>query len=285
VDPEKALASIETALRLAIRHVLGRANWLQASSAPGQQELEKRQANDNRRDGVVVSNDLLNYAYTRELTGLIEANWDQFEPVFNDKQRTLAHFGVINDVRHAIAHARDLVPFERELISGIAGQLRNQVSLYRSKIANPASGYYPLIESLTDNFGNEAFLNSIPVDVNAPVPRPTRLDVGTELTFSGSAFNVRGKPVKWHMRLELPHMRVTALKEVAEGDSVTFDYVVREREVGELVVMMIYIAADSRYHLHELRLPKSSSEGVRPNFKYDDSAEFVYAVNPPDNED
>lgn len=88
--------------------------------------------------------------------------------------------------------------------------------------------------------------------------------------------------IEWESRFPI---RVTALKEVAEGDSVTFNYVVRERDVGELVLMRIFVTADSRYHLHELSLPKSSSGEVRPTFKYDDSAEFVYAVNPPDEED
>jgi hypothetical protein len=89
--------------------------------------LRERQAEAAKRpDGAVVSIDLLDYTEIYHLTGMIERNWEKFKPAFNDKGRTLAFFGVVKDVRNSVAHSRDLLPFERDLISGIAGQLRNQ---------------------------------------------------------------------------------------------------------------------------------------------------------------
>ncbi len=150
MEPTDALRSIETALRLLISDVLGSPRWLAAPGAPSEDRLRERQAEEaKRRDGATVSSNLINYTETYHLTTIIEKNWEKFQPAFKDKIRTLAYFGVINDVRNSVAHSRDLVPFERDLISGIAGQLRNQVSLYRS--AQTASAkYYPLIEDLKD---------------------------------------------------------------------------------------------------------------------------------------
>ena len=133
MEPTDALRAIENALRIVIREILGRQGWLSATGAPDEGRLRERQVEESkRRDGAAVSADLLDYTETYHLTGLIGRNWEKFQPIFNDKARTLAFFGVIEDVRNSVAHSRDLVPFERDLISGIAGQIRNQVSLFRS---------------------------------------------------------------------------------------------------------------------------------------------------------
>jgi hypothetical protein len=307
VEPTEALESIETALRLAIRHVMGD-QWLQATGAPTEQALQQRRSNDNnRRDGVVVSDDLLSYAYTSELTSLIEANWTRFEPVFADRGRTAGYFRVVNDIRNAIAHARELVPFERDLISGIAGHLRNQVSLYRSTQANPSARYYPLIESLTDSFGRAAINGHLRTTM-------ARLDVGQVLTFTGRAFNATGRLVQWIMYTlrggpilssdssiaafdEMMSMDVEMLPEyedlspeekqqivqnkineanpvLAEGDSVTFEYAVTEADVGEIFGIVVHITvANARYHRYG-----DVSFGTEP---YDDHRALRYAVNPP----
>jgi hypothetical protein len=299
VEPTEALESIDTALRLVIRQVLGSITWLQARDAPSQQELSRRQTNDDkRRDGVVVSNDLLNYAYTRELTGVIESNWHQFEPVFSDEFRTAALFGIVNGVRNAIAHGRDLVPYERELISGIAGQLRNQVSLYRSTGADPSSQYYPLIESVKDSFGTEG------ATLYPDRTHIIRLDVGQTVTFTGHAFNATGRTLKWRMfplrgatigissdtqpqisMQQYDDAFVKGDREAAEamveaeyplaaaGDSVSFEYTVEESDIGELFGIVVRIEADGKYHRH-----RSTAWFIND---YDDSRVFRYAVNPP----
>jgi hypothetical protein len=111
--------------------------------------------------------------------------------VFDDRQRTLAYFGVIEDVRNSIAHSRDLVPFERELISGIAGHLRNQASLYRSGM-DEASRYYPRIESIRDSFGIEG---ARPEEDN--LGRTIRLEVGQVITFTGRAVDAKNRDIHW----------------------------------------------------------------------------------------
>lgn len=58
-----------------------------------------------RRDGAATSSDLLEYVETYHLTTMIKQNWEAFKQVFDDRQRTLVDFNVVEDVRNSIAHS------------------------------------------------------------------------------------------------------------------------------------------------------------------------------------
>jgi hypothetical protein len=89
VEPTDALRSIETALRLVIRDVLGDEGWLAAAGSPDRAPLEQKRTEENkRRDGAAVSSNLLDYTETYQLTNLVLKNWESFKPVFSDKART-----------------------------------------------------------------------------------------------------------------------------------------------------------------------------------------------------
>jgi hypothetical protein len=265
VEPTDALRAIEVALRLAVRQVLG-AEWIKAKGAPDREKLvERQEAEAKRRDGTVVSEELLDYTETYHLTELIKKNWESFNPVFDDKKRTEVFFGVIEDVRNSIAHSRDLVPFERDLIAGVAGLLRNQVALYRSSIVDAAAQHYPLIESLNDSFGRDG------CPLAGPPGRLSRirLEVGDVITFVGKATDPRGREIAWHVG---PEFWPTNPVEVGRGPDVTFSYVVTEKDVGEDLQIAVHIRSSSKYHRH------GSTSG---RFSHDDGRRFFYAVNPP----
>lgn len=264
-EPFDALRSIEIALRLLVRDVLGASKWLNSQGAPDESELERRKSEEQRRrDGVVVSSQLLDYTEIFHLTGLIVKNWDQFKPALDDKRRTETFFGIINDVRNNIAHSRDLAPFEKDLLSGISGLLRSQIALYRSSEGR-SSRYYPLIESVKDNFDIEGRWSE-PEFLKV---RP-RLEVGYVLSFAGNAFAARGKPVQWIITKD--HYSDASDEVVAEGDSVSFQYEVTEADVSERLTLIVRITTSSRYHRYMDGYP----------YPHDDHREFFYAVNPPD---
>ncbi|MCG5463582.1 hypothetical protein MED01_001737 [Micromonospora sp. MED01] len=264
MEPVESLRSIEIALRLVIKQVLGEEDWLQARGAPDAERLTERQVEEaKRRDGAVVSDDLIDYTEAYHLTGIVEKNWDRFQSVFKDKARTLAYFGVLEDVRNSIAHSRDLVPFERDLLSGIAGQFRNQISLFRGQ-HTPSSAYYPLIESVVDSFGREG-LTGMPY-FQDDVPR---LDVGDVIRFSGRAFDAKKKGVIWEIKTGyIPYGEKVPV--FASGDTVEFDYVVTEDDVSESFVLSVRIRTDGRFHRENHGHP------------YDDERSFPFSVNPPD---
>jgi len=278
VEATDALHSIETVLRILIMEVLGNDSWLTAPGAPDRSRLEEKQREEaKRRDGVaLLSPRLIDYAETYHLTNLIAKSWDRFQPALLDKGRTMAYFGVVEDVRNSIAHNRELVPFERELISGIAGQIRNQVSIYRSAQSAEAR-YYPLIEEVRDNFGNLGRGHRSKARHDDGRKHFMRLDVGDIIYFEGSAFDARGKGFRWLLRPCTRGWHRAGNRraiDVAEGDHATFHYRVTEADVGEDFMLQVLIAAKSKYH----RYPDPGAES------YDDSAEFPYAVSPPDDE-
>ncbi|XVV14378.1 hypothetical protein ACQP2X_08550 [Actinoplanes sp. CA-131856] len=273
MEPTAALRSIETALRLLICDVLGSPGWLAAPGAPSEDRLRERQAEEaKRRDGATASQNLIDYTETYHLTTLVVKNWEKFQPALNDKARTVAYFGIINDVRNSVAHSRDLVSFERDLISGIAGHLRNQISLYRST-KTASARYYPLIEDLRDSFGREG-QSYFTDQAFRPVIGP-RIEVGDILTFMGTAFNAKGRRTRWEVRTSKHYHQFTAPENVvAEGDSVSFDYLVKSQDVDEKFIIDIRIVADSKYHRVSLG-----------DEAYDDIRIFTYSVNPPPDED
>lgn len=262
MDPTDALRAIETALRLSIHKVLGD-SWLAVSGAPDRSSLEeKRQAEAKRRDGAVTSDALLEYTEIYHLTQMVLRNWEPFKPVFKDKKRTEVYFGVVEDVRNTIAHSRDLIAFERDLLSGIAGQLRAQVSRFRNDL-DGSTVYYPLIEKVQDGFGNPGLAAS-----EHGYERPVaRVDVGEELTFTGTAFAADGNPVIWKIqKTNSRHISIEQI-EVAHGDTVEFSYRFAEGDVNEDLHFGVLIATPSKYHRYQ---------GATDDIRY-----FHYQVNPP----
>lgn len=215
--------------------------WIDAKGAPGRSGLEaKREEERRRRDGAATSSELLEYVETYHLTAIIEGNWEAFKKVFGDRQRTLAYFHIVDDVRNSIAHSRDLMEFERDLVSGIAGQIRSQVSMHRA-LVDDSSNYYPSIEMVTDSFGTQG------EDTHYAIPT-TRVDAGDVLTFTASAFSSDGRPVIWYIQKTKRSQYVSTVRdEVARGDSVTFSYLTTEDDVSENFYVGVVIATESDF--------------------------------------
>jgi hypothetical protein len=265
IDPAAALASTESALRHIVRSVLGDV-WIRELDAEKRAALEsKRTAEDKKRDGVTVSTDLLDYTEFYTLTELILKQWDQgfgFKPVFDDKTRTQVFFSFVEDMRNAIAHSRELVIFERELLSGISNLLRNQVVEFRTR-DEPASAHYPVVESVRDDSGKTGS------------PGPTRrLEVGQQVRFTARGIDPKGRDLQWALLggLSIPSGWGPGIVQ-AFGNAVELIYEVRPTDVGEEFWIRIDVShtGPSPHHRH------SGLAG-----KWDDSVTFAYAVNPPD---
>lgn len=158
--------------------------------------------------------------------------------------------------------------FERDLLSGIAGQLRNQVALYKGA-RNPSSTYYPVIESIVDSFGrsgNDGMLDG----------PSSRLDVGTRIRFTGSATATRGRNLEWFVVTVSIVMPTYAIEHgwqpVSDGENLDYTHVISESDVGEHFAIHFVVRSDSKYHRHK---------EFAGDFAHDDSRQFMYAVNPP----
>lgn len=268
MEPALALTSLEAALRQAVVTVLGEHDWINAKGAPDKARLvNSREEESKKRDGTILSQNLIEYTETYHLTEIIMKNWEAFKPVFDDKQRTSAYLGVLKDIRNTIAHSRELVPYERDLISGITGHLRNQVGKYRSNVMQ-SSDHYPVIESVRDSFGRLGG-ESYEADPSSAV----RVEVGDTVQFSGTAAPARGKEVLWMLSTDylgdanLRDIPIDQRSDLIKGEAVSLNYTFDEGDVGEWTVVKIWIGGQSRFHR---------------NFGFDDSTEFIFAVNPPE---
>jgi hypothetical protein len=101
----------------------------------------------------VTSVDLLDYSDLFDLLTMSEEDWSRVAPALGKGKEVLSLLKRLDDLRNNVAHGRQLVPFEVHLFAGIAGDIRNRVTIYMST-QDPSGNNFPRIESVTDEFGN-----------------------------------------------------------------------------------------------------------------------------------
>lgn len=237
MDPAASLQAVETSLRLIIREVLDE-DWTAVGGIKMEVLESKRVEDRKRRDGAIVNEDLLSYVEFHHLRAIVSSKWDAgFSQVFGDKKRTDVWLGTLEDMRNAIGHSRTLLPFEADLFSGISGQLRNQVTIFRTG-KSPASKHYPLIESVMDQYGQvgqpdpSAFvLATMPGTDSVDA---VRLEVGDVVTFVCQASDPRGREIEWNLwapgKGNFPSFQDP---DAVVGDRITVAWTVTEHDVGE----------------------------------------------------
>src|SRR6478735_680424 len=152
MEPYEAINLLEAILRDLIRSELGTA-WIDNFSAEEVVRLEaKREEESKKRSGSVVSQDLLDYTEFTQVQRVITKHHETFAPALGRKRDVEDTWRRLNGLRNPTMHSRSLLPFERDLLSGLVGEIRNQVTLYRSA-RGPDMEYYPVVDSITDSFG------------------------------------------------------------------------------------------------------------------------------------
>ena len=267
MEPTEALASLEVGLRSLILECLGD-DWLEASDAPDRTRLETWRDNEKRkRHGAVVSSNLLDYTMTPELGKLIFANWEAFSPVFGNPDRLKVLLGIVENMRNSVAHSRELLPFERELLSGVAGYVSNSLALHRGSLEGPGH-FYPLIESVTDQLGNDLSMRSYG-SISGP-----RLAVGDLVTLRAASTPTRGVELLWTLAVGkgvyIPNTYYPPRTE-ARGSAVTLVHRIDEDDVSEEFWIAVRLSTESRFH----RYMESISD------QYDDAVAFYYPIAPP----
>ncbi|MDQ1083885.1 MULTISPECIES: hypothetical protein [Microbacterium] len=268
LEPSESVAVFESALRSAIREVLP--EWKTKLQSEAVEKLEEKQTTDEKkRDGAVASTDLLDYTETTQLTRLVESNWEKFKPVFQDLARLKVMFALVNDYRNPAQHNRVILPFERDLLSGGAQQVQNQVAIFRGT-SGSETRYYPRIESATDQLGRSSVT---PADIYSHPERP-RLDVGDWVEVRASAVAARGFDLEWWI-FSGGLMEGLATKTRldrdpdATGSEVVLRYQMTAADVGEQRTVHVRMASTSKFHRSDW---------------YDGHAFFHFAVNPPEDE-
>ena len=269
--PSAALESAELALRLAVKEAFGE-GWLELPDAPGRARLEGvRERDAANREGLSTSQDLIDFTLTIELTRFIRRNHEAMADVFPSWPLVESMLNLIDAVRNPNQHHRGLAPWERDLISGVAGQLRTLLAKYRSE-KDTLNEDYPCIESVKDSFMNEGYPNSVQ---HTTLMRT--LVLGETITFQCSAWDYQQREIRW--RLTAPnsagHWAADWPQDAADKDG-------GSSAVGADAVLTW---TPQRHHampwVSIKVMMRNGGEFYRNSYRYDDSREFVYRVRPP----
>jgi hypothetical protein len=270
-SPATALSSCESALRQLLTYVLAEkygAAWMSAIfSGDKLVTLTNRQAEEAKkrttRGVAVIPESLLDYSNFYELINLAEKHWDLVSPALGKKSVTGALLHRFDDLRNSVAHSRDLLPFEEDLLSGIAGEIRNRVTIFMSTQA-PSGEHFPRAERITDSFGNAADVEAMLRISNPPVQCQQVLHIGDEIGFRCRGWDPHGRPLTWRLRL---HPASSPVITEATGDEVELSWTVDASNVSNLTYAIVDFKSDGPYHRW--------SEGV------DGMVLFSYRVEPP----
>jgi hypothetical protein len=246
--PEEQISVLENVLRDLIERVLSDkygTNWLSHLKV-GEDRLalwsERKEEESKRRPGVAVDQRLLFYSEFTDLASIIDKHWDDgFLDCFRDKKRIQLDLKRLLGYRNPAAHSRQLVvPWEQELISGLTGLIRNEVTIYLSgKVASKDEpDFYARIEEVVDHFGNRYVGKA--TDGRGSGNPSQRLYVGDLLTLQCRGVDPQGNELYWEVHT------LGAVGQNFRGDTGRFDYEITDRAVGASTAFLIHVRCPDR---------------------------------------
>lgn len=260
----EALAAAENALRDLIETVLGGTpDWLKASGLSPERiaKMEGRQQVEAKSRGGGVANverRVLYFAELYDLQTILDKHWQKFAPCLGDRKTFLPMFDRMEDLRNPEAHGRELLPFERHLALGIAGEIRNRVAIFRSG-SEPTKQYFPHIEAIRDQFGHVVSGTSHG-PASGLAETGITLHPGDEVVFELRAWDPEGVALRWEFAIPSHE----ASRSIAPEEGL-FTWRVRDVHIGERVMAFFSIVSSRPYHR---------------NGDDDDFAMFAYRVLP-----
>lgn len=216
------------------------------------------------------ADDLLSYVDTPVLTRLVLNEWSRFAPVFRNRDRIKASFNALNVYRRRVAHHRPLLPFERDLISGIAGMIRNEVSIWQQAQDGPQ--FYARIEASQGPAGP-----GVPgARYSAAGVRPPIVRIGETIEITCDGWDPRGRDLEWAISVTRGvyiSLGVPPTFQVGPNRT-THKWTVEADQVSPDITVAIWL----RNALPYRRDVYSSAAG---GFDFDDVVHFAFEVEPP----
>lgn len=245
-DPEIALTTAERALRRlmesAYRKEFGD-DWLARVAEEGKPaewatRLDRERVKSRTRGEVQPSERLLDYANLYDLLQIAANHWSPLGPALGRQASFSALLGHLEQLRDPIAHSRPLLPFQRDLVSGIAGYIRNKVTIYMST-QDEHGEYFARMESARDSFANEA-PGHMSEDGNigtcdtAQTLRPGENTV----EFQCTGWDAQGRNLHWDLRVRDRQVDETF------GNEVTLRWAVEPVDIGVSCTVQIRVWPD-----------------------------------------
>lgn len=272
--PTEALFACENALRelmaYAYRATYGE-GWLSRVTTEPQRAKWAARAEKERsrlQKGVVdVPASGLGYSEFYELVEIAHRDWAPLAAALGKRERTHPLLKRFEELRNTVAHVRQLYAFEEDIYSGIAGTIRNQVTIYMST-QDPAGDYYPRIEAAWDSFGNRIDGDVQPGsagEIAGRINSDLILRPGELVAFTCVGIDPHERDLEWDF--QPPSYADQQRLQVGSGRQVTFTWTVNDADVGEHAVVNFYMRC-------------SGSSYNRAN-GFDQRIYFSYMVRPP----
>lgn len=253
-EPAVSVTTLERALRQLMGRELRREygpGWLARISTPEQRDVWQGRHDDEvtRRPGVVAVPAVgLEYSELYELIEIAGKHWGPLAKALGKKAKMLPLLEHFERVRNTASHSRDLMPFERDLMSGISGEIRNKVTLHMTT-TDPDGDPYPRIESATDAFGNTIEIAPELTELAGGLSRPLALlHPGDAVKFTCTGVDPRGRDLDWWLTSPstpgLPDPTAAP-----SGQPVELIWEVQDRDIIENNAVHIYMGVTgANYH-------------------------------------
>lgn len=261
MDVTQALRDTENALRDFIAATLERSlgrEWLDNCGVTPERIArwkERKSEEQRRQEAGVVDERLLYYADFYDLKTILKKHWEgDFSETLGKWSRFEVFFDELACYRDPDAHRRELLPHQRSLVLGIAGDIRSRIIRWHSR-REKVDDCFPRIESARDSLGYQ-WLPSMEMDTS--YGPGTNLHPGDEIDFVVTARDPEDLPLEYRLEV-LGH---EAVEWQATG---LFSLEVKEAHIG-LLFVHLEIRSPRSYHLE--------SSG------YDRQVVFAYRVLP-----
>ncbi|MFB7323396.1 hypothetical protein [Streptomyces sp. NPDC056190] len=275
MTPSVALASCERSLRdlltIVLREKFG-VDWIShvfeetdVAILRNKQDIEQKRR--TKRGVVAVSRNLIEYAEFTQLIRLINKHWDALNGALGAKKEITVLLDRFEALRNTVAHSRELLPFEEELLSAIAGEIRNRVTIHISG-QDAAGQYFPRVELVRDSFGNgtETGLESQPQQFS--VYTKTTLRPGDVVTFTCRGVDPQNRDLHWAFQTPDGIRYSDEIGGATVGEAVEWTWEVTRSHIGAQAPFGVYLTSDGDYHRYGAT-------------SYDSLVAFVYEVLPP----
>lgn len=252
---------VEVALRDLIGQVLeGKlgSDWIEQCVAPERVQTWRHRSEEEakKRDGTRTDTRLIAFADFTDLAPMIRKHWEAFKPCLGDRKTFDVYMDRLEDFRNAPMHSRVLVPFELALLEGMTGEIRNKVTLYRTK--DSTDRYFPRIESVRDSFGHSYEGGGAAVRTNVV------LHPGDQVVFECVGWDPENRELDWEMFV-WPNLNTRA--KAVRGHKLRITWDVDEVDIAEIATVHLNMASDRSWH----------RQGTN-----DDTVHFQYSVLPRD---
>ena len=214
---------------------------------------ERKEAEGKRQPGGFVESRLIYYADFYDIQTILEKHWGKFAEALGDWKTIRVYLSELEKLRDPDAHRRELLPHQKHLAVGIAGEIRTRLIRYRSKLET-SEDYFPRIESARDSLGNIAGGGA---SSNIFAPQILRPD--DVIDFVITASDPKGAPLEYAMQVE-----DRKWPPIWQSQN-TFSVRILECHIGKSTEIVFYIKGTGPHHALSDR---------------DDSCRFFYTVLP-----